>query len=214
MSISRRACAGVAALVAAGTVLLTLGGCTVNTGEREAGSAKVEQMREQGRTEFDLTSPPSRVEAGLPAGRSEVTYELSDRQAFRVRVGLPDGHELDLDARLAVFDSIDAPEPATGPPTTLDLHHYPATLAAGRDHLLAAAAEFGLDPTPIEQWYEQASGDRPVEAPSTVRTPWLTTTVGYLNLQLQGRYAPPVDTPDSDRMVVHYSFTWQASPSS
>jgi hypothetical protein len=41
--------------------------------------AKVEQMRQLGRVEFDLSVSPSRAEAGLADGRSEVVYELVDR---------------------------------------------------------------------------------------------------------------------------------------
>lgn len=200
----------IAATVVAGTVLQILGGCVVGTDQRSPTSTKVEQMRAQGRVEFDLTSPPGREEAGLNPGSREVAYELLDRGPFQVRVRLPQGRELDFPARLAVFDSIDAPDPQTGPPTTLDLHHYPESLEAGRDHLLAAADDFGIDPAPIHQWYATASQGSPPQGPSTVRTPWLTTQVGYLQLEIQGRYAPPVDTPESDQTLVHYSLTWQA----
>jgi len=177
--------------------------------QRSSASTKVEQMRAEGRVEFDLTSPPSRAEAGLPEGSREVVYELLDRGPFQVRVLLPEQRELDFPVRLAVFDTMDAPDPRTGPPTTLDLHHYPGSLAAGRDHLLAAAAEFGIDPAPIHQWYDTASQGPPAQGPSTVRTLWLSTRVGYLQLEIQGRYAPPVDTPESDQTVIHYSLTWQ-----
>lgn len=36
-------------------------------------------MRQLGRVEFDLSVSPSRAEAGLADGRSEVVYELVDR---------------------------------------------------------------------------------------------------------------------------------------
>lgn len=199
-------------MVAVAAGLLTLGGCRVDTGERETGSEKVAQVLEAGRGEFDLTSPPSRAEAGLPAGRTQITYEQPDKRPFQVRVSLPEGHQLDLAVRLVGFDSLGSPDPSTGPPTTLDIHHHPADLAAGRDHLLAAAAQFGLDPQPIQEWYTQATSSRPAGAPGTVRSRWLSTALGYLQLQVQGRYAPPVDAAGSDQVVVHYALTWSSDP--
>lgn len=195
-------------MVLAAAGLLTLGGCRVESGGPETESEKVEQVLEAGQGEFDLTSPPSRAEAGLPAGRTHITYEQPDKRPFQVRVALPEGHQLDLAVRLVGFDSLDAPDPATGPPTTLDVHHHPADLAAGRDHLLAAAEQFGLDPQPIQEWYAQATNPRPAGAPGTVRSRWLSTELGYLQLQVQGRYAPPADGSGSDQVVVHYALTW------
>lgn len=196
------------AVVAAGVVLLSLGGCKVTTGQREPASTKVKEVIDSGRGRFDLTRPPSREEAGMPAGKTDVTYEREDHTPFHVQVALPGGEELAVDARLVTFDSLAGSEPKTAPPTTMDVHHYAATLEAGRDHLLAAAKRYGLDTKPILDWYDEAKGPRPVQAPSTARTPWLTTKLGYLRLEVQGRYKPPVDTPQSDQTVVHYVFTW------
>lgn len=211
MSISERS-----AVVGAGIMLLlSMGGCGVETGEGGGATAstKLEQVVGSGQARFDLTSRPSREEAGLAAGRSHVAYEQPDQRPFQLRVALPEGAELALDARLVWFDSLDSPDPATGPPTTLDIHHY-TTLAAARDHLLAAADRFGFDPEVIDRWYAEASGPRPVAATSTVRTPWLTATVGYLQLQVRGGYSPPVDAPEPDQTVVHYALSWGADPAS
>lgn len=207
-----RAVKAAAAVTAAGVVLMGLGGCKVGTGQREPASTKVKEVLDSGQGRFDLTRPPSRDEAGMPAGRTDVTYEREDHTPFRVRVALPEGKELTLDARLVTFDAMAEADPKTAPPSTMDIHHYPATLAAGRDHLLAAAKEYGLDTKPILEWYEEAADPRPVQAPSTVRTPWLATKVGYLRLEVQGRYKPPVDAAGSDQTVVHYLFTWDPDP--
>ena len=204
------------AVVAGGMVLLlSMGGCGVETGEDrgDTASTKLEQVMRSGQGRFDLTSPPSRDEVGLAAGSSHVAYEQPDQRPFEIRVALPDGAGLAFDARLVWFDSLGSPDPATGPPTTLDIHHY-TTLAGARDHLLAAAEQFGFAPEAVDRWYAEASGPLPVAAPSTVRTPWLTATVGYLELQVRGGYSPPVDTPESDQTVVHYALRWGAGPAS
>jgi hypothetical protein len=59
----------------------------------------------------------------------------------------------------------------------------------------------------VRYWYGEALGLRPFQAASTVETPWLGTKLGYLRLDVQGRYSPPVDTPTSDQTVVHYLLT-------
>jgi hypothetical protein len=160
------------------------------------------------KVEFDLTKPPSREEAGLPAGKTTVMYERSDHAPFQVRVTLPEGKELAVEARVVGVDSLGSPDPRTGPPTTLDISLRPPNLEAGRDHLLAAATQFGFDTKAILEWYEDAKGERAVQAPPNVETPWLGTTLGYLRLEVQGRYRSPIDTPESDRTVVHYTLVW------
>ena len=66
----------------AGLAALMLGGCVV---DRESDPGQTNQIGEEVR-EFDLTQPPSRQEVGLPEGKSQVTYQLPDRQPFPVRV--------------------------------------------------------------------------------------------------------------------------------
>jgi hypothetical protein len=195
--------------VAACVLLLSLGGCTVSAGAQETTPTKVTDVLEQRSGEFDLTRPPDRAEAGMPDGSAFVHYERDDHQPFRVGIALPEGKRLDLDTRLVGFDSYAAADPATAPPTTLDIHHYPATLEEGRDHLLATADEFGFDPAPILEWYREATGPAPAAAAPTLKSRWLTSTVGYLQMEVQGRYDRPVDTPESAQTVVHYLLTWQ-----
>src|SRR5690606_1161938 len=62
----------------AGLAALMLGGCVV---DRESDPGQTNQIGEEVR-EFDLTQPPSRQEVGLPEGKSQVTYQLPDRQPF------------------------------------------------------------------------------------------------------------------------------------
>ncbi len=182
----------------------------MTTGHREPASTKVREVLDSGSGRFDLTRPPSRDEAGMPAGKSHVTYQRDDHKPFHVAVQLPDGRGLDLDVRLVTFDSMSAPDPESAPPTTMDVHHYPDSLEAGRDHLLAAAEQFGLDESAITRWYTEATSKRPVQAPPAVELPWLRATIGYLKLEVQARYTPPVDTAQSAQTVVHYLLTWQS----
>lgn len=200
----------VVAVMAAGAVLVGLAGCTVSSGPQDQAPTKVTDVLDRGPARFDLTRPPSRDAAGLPAGRTAITYQREDHAPFPVQLVLPHGRELVLDVRLLSFDTLAEPDPLTAPPTTLDIQHYPANLAAGRDHLLEAAKEYGLEIEPILAWYEEASGPRPAAAPSTVRTPWLSAAVGYLRLEVQGRYKPAIDGAGADQTVVHYLFTWDA----
>jgi hypothetical protein len=204
-----RAVRAAVAVVAAALLLSTLGGCRVAAAPREPASTKVKDVLDSGHGRFDLTRPPSREEAGMPAGTTEVTYQRDDHKPFAVQVALPGGKELDVDARLLTFDALSEPDPASAPPTTMDIHYYPPTLEAGRDHLLTAARELGFDTGLITKWYEEATGPRPNQAPASADSPWLRTSVGYLRLDVQARYSPPVDTPQSDQTDVHYLLTWQ-----
>ncbi|HLU45408.1 MAG TPA: hypothetical protein VKZ67_10385 [Natronosporangium sp.] len=188
----------------AGLAALMLGGCVV---DRESDPGQTNQIGEEVR-EFDLTQPPSRQEVGLPEGKSQVTYQLPDRQPFPVRVRLPGEHVIDLAVRQVGVDAMAAADPATGPPTTMDIYYYLPDVAAARDHLLALAEEYEFDREPVERWYQDAQAGPPVAGPPAVRTPWLSSSVGYLRLQVRGRYAPPVDEVDPGQVVVHYALSW------
>jgi len=208
----RTAVASVLTAAVAVVVLSSLGGCNVSTHKREPASTKVQDVLDSGQGQFDLTRPPSREEAGMPAGRTNVTYQRGDHTPFHVRVALPEGKELAVDARLVTFDALAELDPATAPPTTLDIHHYAASLEAGRDHIMAAAGRFGLDTGLIQKWYDEAKSPRPVKAPPVVETPWLQSRLGYLRIDVRARYWPPADTAQSQQTVVHYLLTWTAGP--
>jgi hypothetical protein len=179
---SGRAVAVLAAAVVAGVALSSTGGCTVGTDPREPASTKVKEVLDSGEGRFDLTRPPSREEAGLPAGRTVVTYQREDHKPFTVRVALPEGKELVVDAELVTFDSFFGPDPDTAPPSSMDIHHYAASLDAGREHLLAAARQFGYDTALIATWYAEATAPRPPQAPPAAQSPWLRSQVGYLRV--------------------------------
>lgn len=185
----------------------------MTAGPREPASTRVKDVLDSGHGRFDLTRPPSREEAGMPAGATQVTYQREDHKPFAVTVVLPGGRELDVEARLLTFDALTEPDPARAAPTTMDIHYYAPNLDAGRDHLLATAREFGLDTGLVSKWYQEAKGSLPNQAPASAASPWLRASVGYLRLDVQARYSPPVDTPQSDQTDIHYLLTWKPGSS-
>lgn len=185
---------------------LFVGGCTVNIDGRERSSAKVEQVLDSSSGTFDLTSPPSRGEAGMIAGQATVIYEHDDRtQPFRVAVALPDDKHIDTEATMISFDAYGAPDPATGDPTAMDIANQGLALGAARDRLLCIANQFDLPTEPIRDWYAAAQ-HRPDPSGSVVpETPWLRAEVGYMVVQVKGSYL----TPDSPSAVVRYALNWE-----
>ena len=53
-----------------------------------------------------------------------------------------------------------AADPATGPPTTMDIYYYLPDVAAAWDQLLALAEEYEFDREPVERWYQDAQAGR------------------------------------------------------
>lgn len=190
---------------------LPLGGCKVTTGQhREAGSSKVTRVLEGRYGRFDLTKPPSRDEAGMAAGATDVTYERRDFAPFRVQVLLPEGKQLDVSTRLLTFDGLSEPDPVTAAPTGMDIHVNPASVRAGRDQLLATAKEFGFDSGKISQWYDVATSSHSSE----VRSPWLQGQAGYLSVEVQAIYNRGADAHDAGRTELHYTLDWHATATS
>lgn len=205
---SRRALACVAT---AFLMILDLGGCTLTTRDRPPVSEKVSQVLEAGEGHFDLTRPPSRAEAGMPPGQELVAYEDDARPAFRVRASLPEGAELDVDAKLLVFDSYSAPNSKTASPTAMEAFHHPATLKDGLARLLGDVRAFHLDTDAVLAWYAEASGPPP-RIDATVKSVWITTEIGYLTLSVQARYdRPQAAAGDPGQTIIQYSLSWPAS---
>ncbi len=184
------------------------------TGTRQdPASVKVRDALAHGTVHFDLTTPPDRDEAGMPAGESYVAYQRPDHTPIQVEIDLPGGQRLTGASVLLTFSTYTQPNPAQAEPASLDLHVYPADLAAGRDLLLAEADRYGLDRALVTAWYDEARGPRPVPAPPAASSPWLATTVGYLRLEVQGRYTPPVPGESGPGQTeVHYLLTWSPAP--
>ena len=179
-------------------VLLGVEGCTVDS---DSGTRDVKM--------FDLTGPPSRAAVGLPDGREQFALQADDHKPFPIKVSLPEGKQLAFDAKIVGVDALRAPDPKTGAPTTMDIQFYAPTLEEGRDHLTTALRDFGLDTAAAQNWYTKAAAIRDSGKTEDVRTPWVSTKVGYLDLQLQGGYQSSGGAPG--QTVVHYLFSWAAA---
>lgn len=195
-------------VVAAVLVIITaLGGCTVTPRNPPPVSEKVAQVLQAGDGQFDLTRPPSREEAGMPAGQGFVTYGGVGRPPLHVRIVLPEGRELDVESTLVGFDSYGSAHPEVAPPSAMDVFHDPASRKDGLVRLLTDARAFGLDTTDIADWYEKAGGPAPA-IDETVRSPWITSRIGYLTFQVQASYDRARSTGEQDRTVIHYLISW------
>lgn len=154
---------------------------------------------------IDLSTPPQRAAVGMAAGATVVSHQRDDREAFPVRLRLPWGVELAVEARLLTIDSMGRPDPPTGPPSTLDLHAYPESLADGYQQMLAVARRFALDAAEVTAWYQEA-GEPPTGA-AAVRSGWLSAEVGSVRLEVRATYRPPAGEVDA-QTTVHYVLTW------
>jgi hypothetical protein len=177
--------------------MFSQGGCQVGT--------KTEQPVTK--REFDLTRAPSREAVGIADGRADVTYEQPDLTDFAVLVRLPEGKKVESQVRIVGFSSDGVPEPKTAPPSSMDIQHYAADLEAGRDRLLAVAKDFGLPAEAFTKWYDEAKAVRGKEA-QPVNSPWVRGRLGYLTLEVRGRYMPSAEA-GSTQTIVHYLFTWR-----
>lgn len=89
-------------LLVALAVALAAGGCAVEVVDQFPVSPKVAQVLDEGRGNWDLRSPPSREEAGIPSGEADVFYSPRGRAnqqgIIRARVRLPEGKVMDTEA--------------------------------------------------------------------------------------------------------------------
>lgn len=176
-------------------------------------SPKKERVLEAGIGTWDLRTPPSRKEAGMPPDETVVIYERGGwwrTPPIRARVLLPEGKRVEAEASYVALDSYGAPCPqstGTANPTTMDISVDSVSLDEAHRILLRAADEFGLSRRYIEEWYSEAKrADGIEQATDRVDTPSLRSKVGYLTLDVQGRFSPIGDEPDST--FVHYTFSW------
>lgn len=186
-----------AAAVTAIVLVFSQGGCQVET----------ETKQPVVKREFDLTQPPSRAAVGLPDGKADVIYGERDLTDFPLLVKLPGGKKIESDVRIVGFASRSKPHPTTDPPSSMDIHYYASDLEAGRDRFMAIAQDFGLKTEAIAKWYDEAKAVSG-KAGSSVESLWVQGKVGYLTLEVKGRYMPAAE-PASTQTIVHYLFTWR-----
>ena len=187
-------------LAAAATAIVLVfsqGGCQVETQTKQPVVKR----------EFDLSQPPSRAAVGLADGKADVIYGERDLSDFPLVVKLPEGKKIESDARIVGFASRSKPQPTTDPPSSMDIHYYAPNLEAGRDRLMAIAQEFGLKTDAFTKWYDQANAVKG-KMGSSVESLWVQGKIGYLTLEVKGRYMPAPE-PASAQTIVHYLFTWR-----
>ncbi len=202
------------AVVAVLVLLLGAGGCGVefSSGNPPKTSPKKERVLEAGEGTWDLRTPPSREEAGMPDGQEWVIYEPHGwwPPPLRAHVLLPEGKRLDTEASYVALDSYGAAcwkRTKTSDPTTMDISVGILTIDEARRELLRAAEEFGFSRRAIEEWYSEAkkaaaSGD----ATMRVRSYMPDVEVGYLGVGVQGRFLPYEH--EVKHAFVHYTLSW------
>lgn len=149
----------------------------------------------------------------MPPGETVVIYERGGwwrHPPILAHVLLPEGKRVEAEAGYVAFDSYGTLCPqstGTSDPTTMDISVGPMPLEEAYRQLLGTAEEFGFARRYIEEWYSQAQRTDGIEqATDRVDTPFLRLKVGYLTLDVQGRFSPIGDEPDNT--FVHYTFSW------
>lgn len=149
----------------------------------------------------------------MPPGETVVIYDRGGRwraPPIRAQVSLPEGKRLEVKASNVAFDSYGVTcgrRAGKSDPTTMDIGVGPVPLGEARLELLEAADEFGFSRRTIEEWYSESK--RAVEqgdATERVKTPFLRSEVGYLTLDVQGRFLPYEH--EVEHAFVHYTFSW------
>lgn len=192
-------------------VVLALGGCSVSFGSGgtpnpRLDSAKEKQVVREGFGRFDLRTPPSRAEAGVPDGTSFSSYQRDRDDPFRIEVDLPGDRRLDAETDLVGFQGpLVIGGPSTEPPYNMNIQRHGLDPDEARDQLLAYAARFGLDLDSIRVWHAQITSGTVPPTDSRPDTGWLQTKIGYLSFAMQGRY-----NLLSNNCVVAFRLSWHA----
>lgn len=205
------------AMVVALLCLLLIGvGCSVEVGRKNdlPTSPKKERVLETGAGTWDLRTPPSREEAGMPPGETVVIYDRHggwwDATLIRARVLLPEGKRLEVEASNVAFDSYGAPcsqRAGKSAPTTMDISVGPVPLDDARRELVRAADEFGFSRPYVEEWYsESKKAVEQGDATDWIKTPFLRSEVGYLTAEVRGSFLPYEH--EVEHAFVHYIFSW------
>jgi hypothetical protein len=129
---------------------------------------------------YDLTTPPSRVDLGM--GQGDTFVDKSCDAGFALDLTLPTGASTSLTARRVNADSHSASDPATDPPTTIDVHSVALTTADAVRVADGIADDLGIDAGALQTWRQQVEGS---ESGDSVDSPFLRNTLGYLTVELQ-----------------------------
>ena len=166
-------------------------GCGVRIGEDEP---------QRPWDEWDLREPPTRAEVGIPDGRTTVIYQDSPDSVRTVTVWLPEDRVLTSQANSVSFSALGSSGPTTSDPSTMDIGSGLLTLDQALDEMAASLRELGAPTEAADDWYREASAARGADR---VESPWVRTEVGYLTVEIQGRY-----NALSGTAVVAYMLSW------
>jgi len=166
-------------------------GCGVRIGEDEP---------QQSWDEWDLRTPPTRAEVGIPEGETTVIYQDSPDAVRTVTVRLPEDRVLTSQANSVAFSSLGTPDAATAAPSTMDIGSGLLTLDEALTELGASLRALDLPSEDADDWYREAAAARGADR---VESPWMRAQVGYLTVEVQGRY-----NALSETAVVAYVLSW------
>lgn len=153
-------------------VIALLGGC----GRDSASCA--------GRT-WDLRTPPSRADVGMPPGREWVAWQCDDPQEMRFE--LPEGATFSLASTLVTFDAYGTPHPETGDPATADVHTGPLGLDVAAETASGILRRLGTDAREIEEWRRQVAA---ASGTDWVKSPFVRGRAGYLGVEVRVTFHP------------------------
>jgi hypothetical protein len=207
------------AMVVALLCLLLIGvGCSVEVGRKNdlPTSPKKERVLETNEGTWDLRTPPSREEAGMPSGQPYVIYEAQGwwhETPIQAQVLLPEDKRVDTEANYVALDSYGArcwKHTESSPPTTMDIGVGPVHFEEGYREMLEAADEFGFSQRDIrdtEEWgLEVQAVVKEGESTERIRTPFLRSEVGYLTAEVRASFLPYEH--EVEHAYVHYTFSW------
>lgn len=177
-------------LLAATAIVLSTQGCDSNVTDHhntDAGCAAAT---------YDLSQPATRADLGLEAGKSFM--DKSCDAGFELKLTLPQDASTSLTARRVNADSYGADTPATGAPTTMDVHSVALSVDDAVQVGGRIAGDLGTTATALQTWRQQVaagSGD-------SVDSPFLRNTLGYLTVEMQVQHL------GSGGNYLHLVLTW------
>lgn len=177
-----------ASLLAGIVIVLSTQGCDSNvTDDTDAACAAAT---------YDLSAPPSRADLGLQAGKSFM--DKSCDAGFELTLTLPQDASTSLTARRVNADSYGSDTPATGAPTTMDVHSVALSVDDAVQVGGRVAADLGITAAALDTWRQEVQGG----SSDSVDSPFLRNTLGYLTVEMQVQHL------GSGSNYLHLILTW------
>jgi hypothetical protein len=149
---------------------------------------------------IDLTTPPTRADAGLAAASDSRVWTNPQHRPFRMSVSLPGRRGFSTEAVLAVLLS---PEPDANP-TRLTVKLPAADLEGARRTLAELAPEWQIDEAELAAWAARAAAVTSASHAYSARV-FAAQPAGFVQLELQVEHHI-----EQDAYVVDALFSWDA----